>query len=246
MLRSRGRIRIGPGFQAELTTQDDQVPELEELWSYQRMRQVLPEAYDTSAFVALAKTRRGYHDESVYLKTLHDCDYDVDAALDKLPAGLEQWTQEELDDFDAAVRHFKDNIRSISQSVPNKTRAQVVAHFNRKHAQEFDDDRPRRPTKRIKLAKRKRLNVYSNVDRDRLCVLFLTQARKVLDATTFDTFLHFLRLYDQHIIDQAQLASNLSLVLRDFSNVHDAFKFFLTPLPTAASLTTQHQLLEQS
>lgn len=235
MLRSRGRIRLGPKFQAELSSNSDETPEFEELWSYKRMRQVLPEAYDTGAFVAVAKTRQGHHDESVYLKTLHDCDYNVDVALDNLPVGVEDvWTQEELDDFEAAVRHFKDNLRSVAQSVPNKSRAQVVTQFNKKHAQ--DDDKPRR-TKRGKIVKRKRLNVYSNVDRDRLCVLFLTQARKVLDPTTFDTFLHFLRLYDQHIIDQAQLASNLSLVLRDFSTVHDAFKFFLTPLPTAASFT---------
>ncbi|KAJ8601988.1 hypothetical protein CTAYLR_002723 [Chrysophaeum taylorii] len=241
MLRRRtARIRIGPGFQAMLPqdAEADAVVETVEVWSGSRA----PPDLDVEGFLRRAKTlvvKPGLHvlpaDDGVYLGFLHDAGYDVAAVIEKfltLPGVVESaWQPREIADLDAALAKHDDDLRRVAPSVPDKTFGQVVAFVSRArrdlgHRQPGLSRAQPRPAKRprdLDLA----LNLNHPADCYKVCKLFLDAASKELDPTTFNSFLHFLRLFDQRIIARQALAAQVSRLLQHHPKVRDAFQFFI-------------------
>lgn len=272
MLRSKREtrgIQIGPEFQVALPNLsefvNEAVPEQNErqVWGGANTQSLLPAEFDISEFIGRAKAANAserdsrervvYSDDDTYMTVLHEADYDIKAALDRirnLPGGRfieSSWSATEILAVQTAVAKHKDDLRAIAKAVPNKSRGQLVTYFTRTYLREASNHS--RNTRGIKRARSPHsetankaywtLNVLQHVDRERLCNLFLEQAGRELDSETFAAFLHSLRLFDQRIIDFGQLAHRTSSILEHHRTVRDAFQFFMAqPLPIIANSET--------
>lgn len=268
MLRPRREtrgIQIGPEFQAALPELSEFVQEAvpaqnEQVWRGARAESLLPAGFDISEFIGRAKAANASErdsrerlvcaDDDAYMTVLHEAEYDIQVALDRirtLPGGRfieSSWSANEILAVETAVAKHKDDLRAIALAVPYKSRGQLVTYFTRTYLREATAHL--RNTRGIKRARSPlsetvskpyvTLSALQHVDRERLCNLFLEEAGRELDPETFAAFLHSLRLFDQRIIDWTQLAHRTSSILEPHRTVHDAFQFFLAqPLPIRAS-----------
>eukprot|EP00635_Sarcinochrysidales_sp_CCMP3193_P003583 CAMPEP_0118896634 /NCGR_PEP_ID=MMETSP1166-20130328/4406_1 /TAXON_ID=1104430 /ORGANISM="Chrysoreinhardia sp, Strain CCMP3193" /LENGTH=259 /DNA_ID=CAMNT_0006835693 /DNA_START=33 /DNA_END=812 /DNA_ORIENTATION=+ len=190
-------------------------------------------------------------DISEALAALHEARYDAEKALVAMRANpakfVDVWTSRETDDLKVAVAQHGDDVAALRRAVPTKSSRQVVAryellclesfeHRRRRHQQQQQQQRKRRRSERS--SRRGDLDdaddlggLQDDVDDpekvETFARLFLRDAKKALDPKVFSAFLDFLRLFDQHLIDEPEVLRSIDDLLKDSSSkVRNAFTFF--------------------